>query len=191
MTDANPSEPAIAFSSEQIEALYLDAARTGQDDLLGQFLDAGADPDHADARGYTPLILAAYNGHAAATDLLLRRGADPNRADAKGSTALAGVAFKGDIAIARRLIEAGATLDAPNHVGRTPLMFAVMFGRERMAEFLLGQGADPTRRDAEGASAAAVADRQGNPRLLARMPGGDVSRSAPPQDAPDLLGAGP
>ncbi len=183
MTDPDPAEPAIVFSYEQIEALYLGAARTGQDDVLEQFLHAGADPDHADACGYTPLILAAYHGHANATDLLLRRGADPDRADAKGSTALAGVAFKGEIAIARRLIEAGATLDAPNHAGRTPLMFAVMFGRDRMAEFLLRQGADPMRRDADGVSAAEVVERQANSRLVARMQGvGSVL---------DPFGAGP
>ncbi len=157
------------FTHEQVAALYFDAARTGQADLLEQFLDAGADPNGSNGSGYTPLILASYNGHDAATAVLLRRGADPNLADAKGSTALCGVAFKGDIALARRLLEAGADIDTPNHVGRTPLMFAVMFGREAMAAFLLDRGADPHHRDGEGASATVLAERQGNRTLVERM----------------------
>ncbi len=161
--------PPPVFTHEQIEALYFAAVRQGQDDLLAQFLDAGADPNRPDGSGYTPLILASYNGHAAATDLLLRRGADPNLPDAKGNTALCGVAFKGDIPLARRLLEAGADIDAPNHVGRTPLMFAVMFGREAMAAFLLERGADPHHRDGEGASATVLAERQHNRTLLERM----------------------
>ena len=40
-----------------------------------------------------------------------------------------------------------------------------------MAEFLLEHGADPRRRDAEGASALLVAEQQGNGRLLARLRG--------------------
>lgn len=161
--------PPPGFTHEQIEALYFNAAREGQDDLLEQFLDAGADPNRIDGRGYTPLILASYNGHEAATDLLLRRGADPNLADGKGSTALSGVAFKGDLSIATRLIAAGALIDKPNHVGRTPLMFAVMFGREAMAAFLLEHGADPNHCDGEGASATILAERQGNRTLAERM----------------------
>ncbi|NPD68242.1 ankyrin repeat domain-containing protein [Lichenicola cladoniae] len=169
-TDTHPvPAPPLGFTHEQIEALYFNAAREGQDDLLAQFLDAGADPNRIDGKGYTPLILASYNGHAAATELLLARGGDPKLRDGKGNTALSGVAFKGDIPIARLLLEAGAAIDAPNHVGRTPLMFAVMFGREAMVNFLLGQGADPTIHDGEGTTAIILAERQGSVTLAQRM----------------------
>ena len=157
------------FTHEQVEALYFDAAREGQDDLLEQFLDAGADPNRPDRRGYTPLILSSYNGHRAATALLLRRGAVPDLADDKGSTALCGVAFKGDLAIARLLLDAGAVIDRSNHVGRTPLMFAVMFGREAMAHLLLEWGADPLKRDGEGTTALFLAERHGSNGLTRRM----------------------
>jgi len=187
MTDHTPDtaipEPPPGFTHEQIEALYFNAAREGQDDLLAQFLDAGADPNRTDARGYTPLILASYNGHRSATELLIARGADVNARDEKGSTALSGIAFKGDLVLARALLAAGADIDAPNNVGRTPLMFAVMFGRTEMAQFLLEHGADPLRTDGEGNSARTLAERQGNGALLAAMRSPARDQAAPPPSA--------
>ena len=171
MTDhhqAGDAQPAAGlppgFTHEQVEALFFGAARDGQTDLLEAFLEAGGE-----ARGYTPLILAAYTGHRDAAALLLRRGAIVDLPDHKGSTALAGVAFKGDLAMARLLIEAGAAADQPNDVGRTPLMFAVMFGREQMAAYLLDHGADPRHRDGEGNTALTLAERQGHKGLIERL----------------------
>lgn len=163
-----PTLPA-GFTHEQVEALFFGSARDGQADLLEDFLDAGADANRTDLRGYTPLILASYSGHEEATALLLRRGALVDSRDAKGSTALSGVAFKGDLPIARLLVEAGAVVDQPNHVGRTPLMFAVMFGREQMAAYLLDCGANPNLRDGEGNSALSLAERQGYRALTERL----------------------
>lgn len=159
--------PAGSFSSEQITALFIDAARLGDTDMLMQFLDAGMEVDAQDSRGYTALIVAAYNGVLPATGLLLERGADPNMQDAKGATALSGVAFKGHLAVAELLVSAGAKLDIASHLGRTPLMFAVMFGRQDMVRFLLGQGADPNQRDVEGLSVLDIAETHGQSHLFA------------------------
>lgn len=158
--------PAGSFSPEQITALFIDAARLGDTDMLMQFLDAGMAVDAQDSRGYTALIVAAYNGVLPATALLLERGANPDMQDAKGATALSGVAFKGHLAVAELLVSAGASLDIPSHLGRTPLMFAVMFGRQDMVRFLLSQGADPGHRDAEGLSVFEIADSHGQSHLF-------------------------
>ncbi|MBE7209947.1 MAG: ankyrin repeat domain-containing protein [Gluconacetobacter diazotrophicus] len=172
MSDGNAGSLPAGFSHEDVEALFFGAARDGQDDILAQFLEAGADPNRLDGRGYTPLILASYNGHEAASRLLVAGGADPDLSDGKGNTALSGVAFKGDLVLASALIELGATVDAPNHVGRTPLMFAVMFGRTAMVELLLAHRADPHRQDGEGVSAAILAERQNNVALSALLASG-------------------
>lgn len=158
--------PAGSFSPEQITALFIDAARLGDTDMLTQFLDAGMAVDAQDSRGYTALIVAAYNGVLPATALLLERGADPNTQDAKGATALSGVAFKGHLAVAELLVSAGAKLDIPSHLGRTPLMFAVMFGRQDMVRFLRSRGADPDQRDAEGLSVRDIAETHGQKHLF-------------------------
>ncbi|GBQ05348.1 ankyrin repeat domain-containing protein [Saccharibacter floricola] len=152
---------AMHFTPEQITALFIDAARSGECSLLKQFLDAGMPINCTDSRGYTPLIVATYNEQIEAARLLLEHGADPNEIDEKGATALSGVAFKGFEDIATLLIDKGAVVDKPNHAGRTPLMFAVMFGRENMARLLLRHGANPELRDAEGMSAREMATHQG------------------------------
>ncbi len=123
--------------------------------MLARLLEAGADPACPDGRGFTPLILASYNGHADAVALLLARGAAVDGADAHGSTALGGVAFKGLVGIARQLLAAGAEVDKPDAAGRTPLIFATMFGRAE-----------------HGRAAAAARRRPAAPRRRGRQRGG-------------------
>ncbi|MCH4093158.1 MAG: ankyrin repeat domain-containing protein [Acetobacter peroxydans] len=164
-TGQGQSGEAPGFTRAQVEALFMNAAREGEAELLARFLDAGMEADLRSDKGYTPLILATYNGHLEAARVLLAHGADVNAQDEKGATALAGVAFKGDLALARLLLEAGAGVDVANAVGRTPLMFAVMFGREDMVRLLLAAGADPYRRDGEGLNAIELAHRQGGAAL--------------------------
>ena len=48
----------------------------------------GYDIDEQDIDGYTPLMIAAKNGHRFTVELLVRRGADVNFRNVKGETAL-------------------------------------------------------------------------------------------------------
>ena len=50
-------------------------------------LDLGARIYDRDARGRTPLMIAAEGGHAGIADLLLARGADPELKDKDGKRA--------------------------------------------------------------------------------------------------------
>lgn len=105
------------------------AARDNDLRELARLLDAGAELEARDARGYTALMLAAYSGHLDATQYLLARGADPNTSDHAGNSALMGAAFKGEVAIARALLAAGADLAARNNSGLDAMGFARQFGR--------------------------------------------------------------
>ena len=164
MTDQPPS-----LSQEEMERLYYDAIREGQDEVLAEFLRQGADPNRPDGRGFPPIILASYNGHAGAVELLLAAGAAVDARDTTQATALAGVAFKDELAIARRLIDAGAAVDAANDMGRTPLMFAVMFGRRAMVDLLLEAGASPALADLEGRTALDLAAGHSDPAIHDRL----------------------
>jgi uncharacterized protein len=162
-------DDAPKLTQEEIERLYYDAVRDGQEALLAEFLRQGADPNRPDGRGFPPIILASYNGHAGAVELLLAAGAAVDARDAKQATALAGVAFKDELAIARRLIAAGAAVDAADAAGHTPLMFAVMFGRKAMVDLLLEAGANPALPDAEGRTALDLASGQTDPAIYERL----------------------
>ena len=169
MTDPHPSLP----GPEQLLALLFDAAREGDEAAMGALLRAGAPVEGRDARGFTPLMLAAYNGHAGATALLLRAGAAVNGVgDMRGNPPLIGVAFKGYVDVARLLLEQGADANLANGAGQTALMTAALFRQDAMIDLLREHGADPGIADAAGNTAAGLARAQGNEGLAARLEGG-------------------
>jgi uncharacterized protein len=126
-------------------------------DLFGQGLPANLRNDKGDSL----LMLAAYNGQADATRVILEAGGDPELANDRGQTPLAGAAFKNDLAIAQLLLQHGARVDGTGDGTRTALMTAAMFDRTEMVDLLLRHGADPDRRDASGQSAADMARAMG------------------------------
>jgi len=166
-----PASPAVvAPSPERRQQLMFDAARLGRVDMIDPLLKFGADINAYDDRGFTPLILAAYNGQAATVDALIAKGANACRPDRdQGNTAQMGVAFKGEDAIAARLLKAGCDVNTRNNAGQTALMMASLFNRTRQVDMLLAAGADRTIQDAAGRSARSVAADQGNEPMAVRV----------------------
>src|SRR6266446_3941789 len=126
---AQEAKSAAALSPDRVKQLYFDAAREGRVDLLEGLIKDGMRVDLRDPRGFTPLILAAYNGQLAAVNFLVEHGADPCAVDPKGNSSLMGVAFKGDSKMAMRLIAEHCDINAANQTRQTALMMAAMFGR--------------------------------------------------------------
>jgi len=155
---------------ERLQELLHEAARLGRDDVIPALLQAGADIEARDAKGYTPLILASYNGQATATTVLLDLGADAAAGDeARGNTPLMGVAFKGYAGIARLLLDTGVDVNQRNLAGQTAVMNAVMFGHVEIVDMLLAAGADMDVIDAAGNSPASIAAGQGNTAMAERI----------------------
>lgn len=136
----------------QLQGYFFDAARSGHQAMLDEFIGAGYDLDVRDEKGYTALILASYHGHAAAVEQLLAAGADPCVQDNRGNTALMGAIFKGELAIARRLLRADCAPDQRNDAGQTAAMYAALFRRKEVLEALRESGADMRAEDAAGNS---------------------------------------
>lgn len=90
-------------------ALYT-AAYTGVVDIVRQVLDAKADANLAEKTqtGGIPLQLAAWQGHAEVTRVLLECSAKPNAADGKGWTPLCSAAEQGHAAAVEVLLSHGA-----------------------------------------------------------------------------------
>ena len=160
----------VRFDAEQLgfdpDAVdYHEIARRGDLPVMETFLQAGLDPDLQDTRGYSLLMIAAYNGQRTMTELLLERGADPNLPDPSGNSPLMGVCFKAEPEVARILLDHGGDTTARNAAGQTALMFAAMFAQDAIVEALLEYGADPGARDPAGATAADVALQHGHASL--------------------------
>ncbi|MGO3506832.1 MAG: ankyrin repeat domain-containing protein [Brachybacterium tyrofermentans] len=112
--DPGPLSEESPPQDEAVVALahsMLDAARRGDSAQLLPLIDQGAPVDLRDGDGNTPLMLAAYHGHAELVRELAARGADVDLANDRGQSPLAGVAFKGHTAVAQVLLQAGADAD--------------------------------------------------------------------------------
>jgi uncharacterized protein len=121
-------------SSENIFSL----ARSGNIQKLKNFLDSnhGIDINKKNHKGYSPLMIAVYNGNYEASGLLLKSGADPNSSDLSGNTVLMGAAFKGDVELVTLLIKFGSQKDLKNHDGLTAEQWASAFGRTQVVSLL-------------------------------------------------------
>ena len=87
LTDAVDTPEAVR---QQLRDYFFNAARFGDNEVLDEFIRAGYDLNSADDKGYTALILAAYNGHGETVERLLAAGADACAEDKRGNTAWCG-----------------------------------------------------------------------------------------------------
>lgn len=149
------------------EAALLNACRTGNLDEVKKIYEAEPSIiNRADARGYTPLILAVYSNQPSIVSFLLEKGAQINAQDSAGNSALMGASFKGYTEIAIQLLNAGANVNLRNGSGAPALTFAVTFGHLRIAELLLQKGANVSLADALGKTPSDHARIQGNDAMI-------------------------
>ena len=127
-TPGVPDEETLALA----HALF-DAAREGNDALLGRYLSAGAPATMTTAAGDSLLMLAAYHGHPDTVRLILAHGGEANTANDRGQTPLAGAVFKGYTEVVQVLVDAGADPDAGTPSARAA---AEMFERKDILALL-------------------------------------------------------
>ena len=118
-----------------------------------RLLDDGADPNQADADGWTALMTAARKGHTQIVKALLDGGANPNHAAANSGTALIYAAIRGHTQIAKALLDSGANPNQTDAYDRTALIHAALAGHSQTAKVLLDGGANPNHVSAEGDTA--------------------------------------
>jgi ankyrin repeat protein len=102
------------------------------------------------AKGETPLMMAAFNHELRLAEQLIARGADVNQT---GWTPLHYAATAGDSEMIRLLLEEHAYIDAESPNGTTPLMMAAYYGGPMVTKLLLEEGADPTLKNEKGLTA--------------------------------------
>jgi len=129
----------------------------------------GHDINERDARGSTPLVWAARNGHEEVVEMLLRRqGVCPNETDYCGLTPLLYAVWCGhervvEILLKRKIVKP----DMPDGRGETPLSYAAQGGLEGIVKILLERPeVNPDKQDFSGKPPLSFAAMRGHARVV-------------------------
>jgi len=130
-------------------------------------IENGADPEIAEnAKGETPLIMAASEKDPRIVELLIQQGASVNATRYDGRTALFEAIESGSIANAKILIENGADVNWDKYNDLTPLMYAIERENLNMVVLLVEHGADVNAKRLNGWSIIQIAQKSGHTQII-------------------------
>lgn len=122
---------------QELIDIFFAASKTGNNDVIHEFLKHGFPVDARNIDGYTPLMMAAYYGQQETVTRLLAAGADRCARDKKGNTALMGAIFKFEWSIAKQLRRVDCDANAQQTGQKTAAEFAQVIGQElRLAQIV-------------------------------------------------------
>jgi ankyrin repeat protein len=140
-----------SYSQEQ--ANVFDLARNGSVEQVKEMLRTNPNGFNVvNNNGFTPLILACYNGNNEVAKVLIASGSDINTKTKMGTPLMAAV-VRGNNEIAQLLIDKKADVNAADESGITALIYAVQFQNMAILKLLLQNNADKTHKDNEGKTA--------------------------------------
>lgn len=113
---------------------FFAAARSGETNVLSEFMKAGFPVNERNPQSYTALMIAAYQGQMEAVKLLLKMGANACLRDKRGHTALMGAIIKGEWKIAKILYlvdcDRVGKIDAKAPIANKETMSAAQFAEQ-------------------------------------------------------------
>ncbi len=115
------------FADNTLLDYFFSAARTGNTEVLSEFLNNGFPVDQRNPQSYTALMMATYYGHKDAVKVLLEKGANVCLKDKRGHTAMMGAIVKAEWSIAKKLYETDC--EKAYSSGKTLKQFASIFGQ--------------------------------------------------------------
>lgn len=118
------------------------ACRQGKQDIVELLLESGANVNHRNKAGNTPLLEACSQGHVSIARLLLDRNADIDApTETTYDSALTWACTLGNEEIVQLLLERTACVEHRTKDGCTALMFAALAGHAKVAKLLLDHNA--------------------------------------------------
>ena len=138
------SEEQVSDPLEQLTSYFFAAARTGDLEVLNEFLQQGFPMDQRNSQSYTALMVATYAGQQQAVELLLQQGADACLRDKRGHTAMMAAIVKAEWTIGKILYpidcKEDKSVDAKAPVTdkekMTVVQFAAVFGQSEKLQQL-------------------------------------------------------
>lgn len=140
--------------------------------VVEALIESGADASIRNAKGQTPLDVAAEKKNTWAVDILARAmletGQPESRHQPVSKFPLFVAASEGRVDIVRALIEAGGEKvnQATQQKKLTPLHFAVLGGHLEMVKFLVAAGADMDKASKDGSTPLGIATTQGKGEIV-------------------------
>ena len=126
------------------------AIELGDVTVLKKLIMAGLDVNEPGEGGWTPLMVASFNGQEKAALMLIDAGASINARDNSGYAPLHWAAMNGYLQVTHVLLARGAMVNVQNNYGWTPLLHASGRGQIDVVRALLQARADPDLPDQEG-----------------------------------------
>ena len=114
------------------------------------FIKGGINVNHVGENGWTPLMIATFNGNENIAKLLIEKGANIHIQDTAGYAPIHWAAFNGFNEVTAILLKKGVNPDTTNRYGWTPLMQAAARGHVEIVQMLLKKGVVTNRCDEEG-----------------------------------------
>ncbi len=125
-------------ANDKLINYFFSAAKTGQAEVLTEFLIHGFPVDQRNNQSYTALMMATYYGHKKAVTILLHNGANACLKDKRGHTAMMAAIVKSEWDIARLLYKVDCK--KAHSSGKTLEQFAAIFGQtDKLKELTEGQ----------------------------------------------------
>ncbi|WP_298519494.1 ankyrin repeat domain-containing protein [uncultured Kordia sp.] len=115
--------------------------------------------------GYTPFLLACYNGNVEVVEFLVTKVENINGVSTYGTPLMAAV-YKKDEKIIDILLKNNVDVNKADANGTTALHYATLFNNTSIAEKLINAGAKANKKDGSGKTALAYAINFNNQKII-------------------------
>ncbi|MBI1173971.1 MAG: hypothetical protein GC139_01745 [Sideroxydans sp.] len=161
---------------------FLKSAEAGDRATVSLFLSSGAEVDTRDERGWTPLMITAFNGNEEIAELLIRSGADVGIKDTAGYGPMHWAAFNGYANVIKLLIIKNADVNACSQHGWTPLLQGATRGHLAACGALIAGGANVNLASNDGWTPLHKACANGHIEVVKLLLAAKADRNAQHQD---------